>query len=399
MKPIQLLIKPVSAGCNLNCEYCFYRRVEHLYPKKPTERMSDAILEKMLREHMALRLKQSVYGWQGGEPTLAGLDFFKKVVEYQKRFGAPGQLVGNSLQTNGILLDDEWCAFLAEYKFLIGLSLDGPPDLHNLHRKDLGDLDTHDKVMNAAHRMRRHGVEFNALTVLTPVVEGRAKDIYQWFVRNGFHYMQFIPCCDLDSDTGKPSQWFISPEIYGQFLCDLFDQWYPRDVGKVSVRLFDAMIGYAVDQKMLTWCTFGSRCDEYLLVEYNGDIYPCDFFVYPEWILGSLTTGTLVEAAQSERRAEFARNKKVSQLCKSCRFVAHCHGGCQKDRLLGQDGRSIYCKAYQRFFTHTEEAFRKLGDEVLEMRRQRARQTRTSVGRNDPCPCGSGKKFKLCCGR
>jgi len=248
--------------------------------------------------------------------------------------------------------------------------------------------------------MRQHKVEFNTLSVLTPAVEGRAKEIYHWFVDNDFLFMQFIPCCDLDQNTGKPTEWFITPETYGQFLCDLFDEWYPNDVGRVSVRLFDAMMGYAADRTMLTWCTFGNCCDEYLLVEFNGDIYPCDFFVYPEWRLGSLREGgTLTEAAQSPLREQFAKAKKPCELCRGCRFVNHCHGGCQKDRQLASDGRSVYCKAYQRFFAHTAEAFAELGERVREMRKARIQSMQVSVGRNDPCPCGSGKKYKHCCGR
>ncbi len=404
-REFQLLIKPASADCNAACEYCFYTRVntEGMYPAAPVHRMSLDVLERMTHELLSYRFRNTVFSWQGGEPTLMGLEFFQHAVRLQEQHGLPGQAVGNALQTNGILIDDDWARFLARYRFLVGLSLDGPEDVHDTYRKTKSGSGTWQQVMRAVDRCRTHGVNFNILTVVNDVNQHRARDVYHWMVdEQGFDYLQFIPCIELDPSTGAIARFSASPAGYGQFLCDLFDEWYESGGYRtVSIRTFDSVLNYYVTGRS-TMCIFGPTCDVYLVVEHTGDIYPCDFFVRPELHLGNLMDQPLERFFDHPIHEKFARAKvrNVHPECRTCEWWDLCHAGCQKDRIAA-DGyeptRTYFCESYKRLFAHAHTRFKVLADEVRRRRAAYAVPPGAKIGRNDPCPCGSGRKYKHCC--
>ncbi len=406
-RQFQLLIKPASADCNAACKYCFYGRVaeEGMYPDQNQHRMPHNVLEKMTADLMSHRFPSTIFCWQGGEPTLMGLDFFKYAVQLQQRYGLPGQQVGNAFQTNGVLIDEEWARFFAQYQFLVGLSIDGPEDVHNMYRINRAGRGIWKDVMRAAELCRKHNVSFNILSVVSKANENRARDVYQWMVEQNFEFLQFIPCIETHPETGQIAPFSTSPEGYGRFLCELFDIWWEtKGYQTVSIRTFDAILNYHVLGRA-GMCIFGPSCDVYLVVEHNGDVYPCDFFVRPDLKLGNLLDHPLETFFANPVHRQFACSKvnRVHPECHDCKWWSICHAGCQKDRI-DADGfdkrRTYFCESYKQFFEHTESRFKILRDDVLRRRQpQPVVPPGTKVGRNDPCPCGSGRKFKHCCGR
>jgi uncharacterized protein len=426
------LIKPAGADCNLRCAYCFYLGKCELYPEQRTHRMSNEVLGEMVRQMMSSGQPQVGFSWQGGEPTLCGLDFFRRAVEYQQQFGHSGQTVSNSLQTNGILINDAWARFFAEYKFLIGLSLDGPPDIHDYYRRTANGRGSHTYAMRAAGIMSRHNVEFNILAVVNELSARHPVEIYQFFRENNMPYLQFIPCVERDPQTGGPAPFSASPEAYGDFLCGLFDEWvkdFQNGWPTVSERTFDALLHTYLGMRS-PMCVFMETCGDYVVVEHNGDVYSCDFYVEPSCYLGNILQRDLSLLAASQKQVEFGERKRQRPPeCEDCRWLPHCYGGCLKDRFAipSTTGRDWFCTAYKRFFAHSEATFLQLRDrylaekaaeeeaerireatsareeaalEATRVAARRAEQLSASTsGRNDPCPCGSGKKFKKCCMR
>ncbi len=361
MKPFSLLIKPVSFDCNLRCRYCFYLRAEEVYGSG-RHVMPDAVLEEMVRQMMGYGFPETVFGWQGGEPTLAGLDFFKRVVELQQKHGRAGQVVGNGLQTNATLVDDEWARFLTRYNWLVGVSLDGPKDIHNLYRRKAGGSETFHLVLRGLKALQSAGVAVNALILVSQANVRKAAQVYRFLRDQKFNYLQFIPCIETDPATGKPADFSVSGEEFGDFLVDLFEAWKP-DAGKVSVRDFDAIRRRLADGGC-DICTMGDCCDGYLLVEHTGDVYPCDFFMRPEWRLGNLMETPLEAIYDSPRRAEFSAMKsaQIAQ-CDGCEWLALCHGGCMKDREAAGDPAQVattLCAAWKKFLPHAVPSFREL---------------------------------------
>jgi uncharacterized protein len=322
------------------------------------------VLEAMVKQLVGLRFSPTAFSWQGGEPTLAGLEFYRQAVALQARFGFSGQVVANSLQTNGVLIDDAWAEFLAEYRFLVGLSLDGPQDLHDAYRKR-GDEGTFAEAMRAAEVLRRHGVEFNILSVVTPLATARAAELYRFFVQDGFTYLQFIPCVERTPEGGL-APYTVAPEEYGRFLSELFDAWL-ADGRRASIRLFDALL-----ERLITGesplCVLGRRCDHYLVVEHSGDVYPCDFFVIRRWYLGNLLRTPLARLYGSEKHAEFARLKGLlAPACLACEWSDLCCGGCLKERQIVGDPRrvaSYLCAGYKQFFRHAMGELHRLAGEL-----------------------------------
>ncbi|MBI1388042.1 MAG: anaerobic sulfatase maturase [bacterium] len=423
VKPLQsVLIKPTGADCNLDCVYCFYLEKAELYPNAKVHRMSVEVLEEMVRQIMNDGGQQVSFGWQGGEPTMMGVDFFRKAVEFQQKYGRRGQVVGNGLQTNGLLINEEWCEFLREYQFLVGLSLDGPEHIHDKYRFTKGGRPSWERVRESGRLMLDRGVAVNALVVVNDYSCNYADEIYDFHKDMGFEFMQFIPCVELDhADSSRAASWSVSAEQYGRFLCDIFDRWKAdfRD-GKptTSVRWIDSVFHTYVGMQPPE-CTLLQECGCYVVVEHNGDIYSCDFFVEPEWKLGNLTEGRIIEMLNSERQQEFGVWKsKLPPECPECQWLTHCWGGCTKDRLRDPHdrGSNHFCQSYIMFFEHADAELRRLADEWLENQQRehdaaerRLRELRQSVsastppapevGRNEPCPCGSGKKYKKCCGK
>lgn len=406
LRPFSLLIKPSSADCNLRCEYCFYLGHQSFYPETRRHRMSAEVLAAMIRSYMATEQPSYQFGWQGGEPTLLGVDFFRQVVRLQQQYGRSGANVANGLQTNGTLIDDDLAAHLAEYHFLTGVSLDGPVYLHDKYRHRVAGGGSHADVLRGIGHLRNRHAEFNILVLVNEANVKEPAEVYHYLCDHEFLYHQYIPC--VEPDTNRLVLPFsTSAEEWGEFLCRIFDMWYPGDTRRVSVRLFDAVLALLVDN-VRNICPFGNNCCQYFVVEYNGDVYPCDFFVEQRLRIGNVQENSWQAMQQSPIYTSFGQQKRDwNPACETCKFGWICMGDCLKHRLCtgGGDPRRLsdLCRGWQMFYEHTLPCFRQLAEEVTE-ERERARRAQAVnragriPGRNDPCPCGSGKKFKKCCG-
>ena len=411
MQPFSLLVKPASADCNLRCAYCFYLDRCRLYPDSKTHRMSEAVLERMVASYMATEQPTYAFGWQGGEPTLMGLPFFERVTDLQKRHGRRGAVVANGLQTNTTRIDDDFAKHLAKYHFLVGCSLDGPPELHDHYRRYGGGRGSHADVMRGIGCLRRQGAEFNILTLVNDVNGARPGEIYRYLRDQGFLFHQYIPCVEFNP-KGEPMPFTLSGEAWGDFMCAIYDEWIGGDTRRVSVRLFDSILTRLVEGTYNV-CHMGCNCRQYFVVEHNGDIYPCDFFVFDDLKLGNVMQDDWGELQRSETYVEFGKQKALwNPACDECECLMFCSGDCLKHRYrLERDPRALsrLCKGWKQFYAHALPGLRRLAGEVRAERQRESLATRArpqpppqpprSVGRNDPCPCGSGKKYKKCCGR
>jgi len=402
--PRSLLIKPVSGDCNLHCAYCFYHeRPNDPYAGQPHPRMSDAVLEALIVQGMRLDRRAAGFAWQGGEPTLAGIDFYRRVVALEQQHGFAGQAVSNALQTNGLLIDVEWADLLAQYQFLVGISLDGPAIWHDVYRTHVNGQGSHARALAALQRLQARGVATNVLSVVNDVTAAHPVEIYDYLLGLGVGYMQFIPCVETDPITDALAPFSVGAEQYGDFLCALFDRWYNGGQPEASVREFESILARYLGQEPGE-CSRQERCGSYLVVEYNGDVYPCDFFVRPETRVGNLLETPLEALFDSPAVRAFADKKATPRPeCAVCGWLPFCRQGCPRFVRVGAQARSYLCRAWQRFFAHSQAGFVTLRNRVLRERgddpRSAALPTPPSMGRNDPCPCGSGKKVKQCCGR
>jgi uncharacterized protein len=416
-----VMAKPAGALCNLNCEYCFFLKKVKLYPGS-SFRMSDAVMESYIRQTIeAHRVPSVTLAWQGGEPTLMGLDFFKLSIEVQKKYLTPGKVIENTLQTNGTLIDEAWCMFLRENRFLVGLSLDGPRQMHDAYRHDKKGKSVFDKVLRAARLMQEYQVEFNILCTVNAFNSRYALEVYRFF-RDELQarYIQFIPIVELEDDSDQKGDARITdrsvrPEQYGRFLNRIFDEWVQRDVGKMFVQLFDAVLaswlrGYS------SLCIFRPQCGDGVALEHNGDLYSCDHFVEPDHLLGNILETPLLHLVTSDRQKQFGQSKSATlpRYCKECEFLFTCHGECPKNRVLftpdGEPGLNWLCAGLKAFFKHTEKHMRIMADllrrgqdagDIMQVQTGKDREKRSKysqTGRNSPCPCGSGLKFKKCHG-
>jgi len=354
MQPFTLLIKPSGSDCNLDCEYCFYKnRASQV--GKGRQRMSYEVLEQMTKDYLALRQPISSFSWQGGEPTLMELDFYKKAIELQQKYGQPGQLISNALQTNGILIDDAWCRFLNKYKFLVGISIDGPKEFHDYYRKDSAGNGTYDKVINAIEKFKRQKVEFNALVLLTSKNADHPDELIDFFIDLGIKYLQFIPCREVDRATGRITDFSVTAEQYGQFLCRTFDRWCEIGPQNLSIRDFESIVSYYVTGRH-TICTFATRCEGYIVIEHTGEAFPCDFFVEPDFTLGNIIKTPIKDLAAGSKKTDFDRSKQnLSNKCLICRYLAVCRGGCRKDKIAPNEsstGHTYFCDSYKKFFDY-----------------------------------------------
>lgn len=409
--PQLLLVKPASGDCNLDCAYCFYTCKAQLYPSAASHRMSPAVLERMIASFMQLPLPQHTFAWQGGEPTLLGREFFERVTALQVRYGAPGAAVANGLQTNATLIDDPFAAHLAAYRFLVGVSLDGPAEIHDVYRTGRSGQGSHAAVLRGVGALRRHGAALNALTLVSQANVRRAQEVYRYLVGEGWSHHQYIPCVEHDP-SGALQPFAIEGEAWGRFLCELFEAWYPRDVGRISVRHFDALLDRLAPGGT-SLCTLGRDCCQYLVVEHTGDLYPCDFFVEAPRRIGNLMSMSWAQALAAPTYRTFGAQKvRWHPACADCPYLDLCAGDCLKHRLVGPapDPRrlSSLCAGWRLFFDRALPTLRRLAQEIREARRKAPlppAPPRPSpppagrVGRNAPCPCGSGRKHKLCCGR
>ncbi len=399
MQFLNLLLKPSSFLCNLDCEYCFYKRVESLYPSEASL-MSIDTARVIIQKALSLGAVRNSFCWQGGEPTLCGLDFYREVLALQKRYAQPHQHVENSIQTNGYLLDDEWADFLRQNRILVGLSLDGPKDIHNRYRKSFSGGGTFDAVRNSMALLKKRRAPFNVLTLLSDANVHYPEKVYSFFRRNGVNHLQFIPCLERDPQTGRSEPFAISGEDLGAFYSTVFDLWVKDGFPTVSIRLFEDILIYWLDGNK-TSCSWLDRCDSYLLIEHNGDCYPCDFFVYPEWKLGNLIDDSFETVLRSPLRKRFAEMKTpVPPQCLQCRWRAFCQGDCTRYRRTPKgdySARSELCRAWTILLEHMENHPCNIRDMALQARADHQKNAGRKIGRNDPCPCGSGLKYKKCC--
>jgi uncharacterized protein len=403
-----VLGKPTGPICNLDCTYCFFLSKEALYPGDRF-RMSDETLEAYVTQMVESQLApEVVLAWQGGEPTLMGVDFFRRSVELAEAAKRPGQTISHSMQTNGTLLTDEWCELLAEKGFLVGISIDGPPDLHDAYRVDKRGNPTHEKVLRGYELLRKHGVDTNVLCTVHAANQDHASTVYR-YVRDdlGATFLQLIPIVERDNETGFQegdvvTDRSVDPVAWGRFLIDIFDEWVTRDVGTVFVQMFDAALASWVGAPPAV-CIFGETCGDALALEHNGDLYSCDHFVEPAYLLGNIHDTHMVElVAKPEQRAfGTAKRDTLPRYCRECSVRFACHGECPKNRFAttpdGEAGLNYLCAGYLDFFTHIDGLMTVMADLLRSGRYADEVMTRlASTPRNDPCLCGSGRKAKQC---
>ena len=366
MRHFTLLIKPAGPDCNINCEYCFYN-CKAEYFGKGGHRMNDEVLEKLVSSYVSLDIPTKCLAFQGGEPTLMGLDYYKKVIELEKQYGQPHQTTINSLQTNGILLDDEWCKFLYENEFLVGISLDGPKQFHDKYRVDYNGEGTWDRVMASINRCKEHRVEFNILTLVNKGNVGAVDELFDFYVERGFEYLQFVQCVERDPVTNEIAGFSLTADEYGDFLCRIFDRWFEYGPRKMSIRTFDSVLSYCLTGQH-NLCTFMPKCNDYIVIEHNGDAFCCDFFVEEQWRLGNIMETPIDKLAGDKVKRNFSSCKrKMHNKCMVCKYLDMCRGGCMKDRIV-LDGNykdvSYFCVAYKKFFEYTMPRFWELAAEA-----------------------------------
>jgi uncharacterized protein len=419
------MAKPTGSACNLNCAYCFFLKKEGLYPGSDF-RMPDEVHEGYIRQLLeAHQTPEVTVAWQGGEPTLMGLDFFRRSMELQKKYQKPGTRIENTFQTNGILLNDEWCQFFHDNNFLIGLSMDGPKDLHDFYRKDKGGRGTFDRVVRAARLLQKRKVEFNILCTVNSKNADHPLDVYRFFRDDlGTHYIQFIPIVERINEKGetgfqegnKVTDRSVRPDQWGRFLIEIFDEWVKKDVGQTFVLNFDGALAGWLGMAG-TVCIFGPTCGLGMALEHNGDLYSCDHFVEPDYYLGNILKTSLIELVASEKQGKFGKNKRdtLPKYCRECEVLSICNGECSKNRFIEtpdeEPGLNYLCEGYKAFFKHADRPMKimadlirrgKLAEEVMKvMGTEEKGGERGSMksGRNEPCFCGSGLKFKKCHGK
>jgi len=360
MKNFSLLVKPAGPDCNLVCSYCFYLPKAGLYPATREHRMSRATLERVISSYMATDQPQYTFGWQGGEPTLMGEEFFRAVTDLEEKHGRAGSSVANGLQTNGVLLSPSMAAHFVRYGFLVGLSIDGPPDVHDQSRKTRAGGGSYLDAMKGARILAEAGVSFNILAVVSSANVRQPGRVWAFMAGNGFAWQQYIPCVEWGPD-GRLAPWSISGEEWGDFLCGIFDEWI-RNPSAVSVRQFDAVLNLLVEGRRVL-CTMETDCRQYFMVEHNGDVYPCDFHAEPGLLLGNVGTDSWESMAISGKYASFGKRKmETAGKCVQCEWLEFCRGDCQKHRPQWGGGRSLshLCEGWRRFYSHSMPRFREL---------------------------------------
>jgi len=427
-----LLAKPSGSTCNIDCTYCFFLSKEALYPNEQ-QRMSEATLDAYIRQLLeSHRVPRVTVAWQGGEPTLMGIDFFKRAVELVEKYRKPGQSVQHTFQTNGILLDDDWCVFFKEHNVLVGLSVDGPRELHDAYRRDRRQQGTFDRVMQGLQHLKRHGVEFNILCTVNAANEKHGRTVYRFFRDElGARWIQFIPVVERATEdtlaianqgwSEQPgrkrllytqagnlvTERSVGSEQYGRFLVDVFEEWVRHDVGQVYVQLFDVTLEAFFGRHLL--CIHAPTCGYGPALEHNGDLYSCDHFVEPKFKLGNIHKTHMLKLVASPEQRKFGDDKRdtLTAQCQRCEVKPLCNGGCPKDRFSlsrdGDPGQNYLCAGLELFFKHTLPAMRTMA-QLIQQRRGPAEvmpliaAEDAKRGPYQPCPCGSGEKFRFCHG-
>lgn len=408
----QVFAKPAGPICNLDCHYCYYLKKEHLYPKGESFRMPDDVLEEYIIQHIEASADQVIsFSWHGGEPTILGLDYFRKIIAFQCKHKPANLRIINGIQTNGTLLDNEWCSFLAAENFVVGISIDGPQELHDLYRLTKDRKPTFQQTMRGYKLLQQHRILCEILCVVNAHNVQYPSRVYQFFKQLNAQYITFLPLVEHKPDNeGGVSHHTAPSEAFGDFLCTIFDEWITRDIGKVKVQIFEEAARTAFGQEH-TLCIFRKVCGDVPVLEHNGDFYSCDHFVDTEHYLGNIQETSLVELLESPVQKKFGQAKldTLPRYCQICEVNSMCNGGCPKNRFLktpdGEEGLNYLCSGYKHFFTHCKPFVMEIAAQWrrqnIERQIQRDETTGTrqapKTGRNEPCPCGSGKKYKNCC--
>lgn len=421
--PFHVLAKPVGPACNLSCDYCFYLEKESLFPKTSTYKMAPEMLESFIRQNIESQPTNSVhFTWQGGEPTLPGVPYFEEIVKLQQQHSR-GKQITNAIQTNGILMDDDWGRFLSENNFLVGISIDGPRHLHDKYRRGHDGQGSYDQVMTGVELLKKHNIEFNTLTVVNRGNQDQVMEIYEFLKSIGSKYWQFIPAVERtrpdgtlaaphETDTVEMTEWSVDPEAYGQFLIKIFQRWVREDVGTLFVQQFEAALANEMG-KPAGVCVWNATCGQALAVEHNGDCYPCDHYVFSEYCLGNVIEIPLLDLAYSPDLLEFgaAKQDNLAQICRDCEVLYLCHGECRKHRFVqgsnGEKGHNYLCSGYKQFF---ESIRPELGvfKEILELGQPAVNIMEWMLEKDqgfpnidvelaELCPCGSKLVFRDCC--
>lgn len=369
-KPLYVMLKPAGSLCNLACKYCYYLEKQKLYPLDKSKVISDALLEEFIKQYIeAQTMPQVLFTWHGGETLMRPISFYKHALELQKRY-AYGRQIDNCIQTNGTMLTDEWCEFFKENNFLVGVSIDGPQEFHDEYRRTRSGKPSWHEVMRGIRLLQKHGVEWNALAVINDFNADYPKEFYHFFKDLGCRYIQFTPVVERTvkradgltlapgmQEGGEVTDFSVTPEQWGNFLCTLYDEWVKQDVGEIFIQLFDATLA--------NWagvppgvCSMSGECGHAAVMEFNGDVYSCDHFVYPEYRLGNIRQQTLTGLMYSDRQRNFGKLKTgtLTRQCRECRFLFACHGECPKNRFVrdvyGNPGHNYLCAGYRKFFEH-----------------------------------------------
>lgn len=387
-RPLYVMLKPVGAVCNLACKYCYYLEKVRLYKEMPRHVMSEELLERFIEEYInSQTMPQVLFTWHGGETMMRPLSFYKRAVELQKRY-AGGRRIDNCLQTNGTLLTDEWCEFLRENNFLVGMSVDGPQEFHDEYRRNRQGQPSFQKVMRGINLLKKHGVEWNAMAVVNDFNADYPLDFYHFFKELDCRYIQFTPIVERLGGRGdglslssaaqagvgtELADFSITPEQWGNFLCTIFDEWVRNDVGRFFVQIFDSVLANWIGQQPGV-CSLARTCGHAGVMEFNGDVYSCDHFVFPEYRLGNIHQKTLTEMMYSPEQQRFGaqKQKALPRQCRECEFLFACNGECPKNRFMhtadGEPGLNYLCKGYYRFFEHAAPYMDFMKRELMEQR-------------------------------
>jgi uncharacterized protein len=445
----QVMLKPIGPMCNLNCSYCYYLEKEKLYKGTKDWKIPDNAMEEFVRQNIQSHEVPVVqFVFQGGEPSMLNTDYYRNILKIQDKYKG-NKRIENILQTNGTLLNDDWCRFLKENNFLVGISIDGPEEIHNKYRKYKNGEGSFAKVMQTIEKLNKFGVEYNTMTVVNDHNAKYPLDVYNFMKSIGSHYMQFIPIVERVSEDlpesdlhlvqpsfkgdAFVSEWSVSPGDYSSFLIKIFDEWVRNDVGQYFVQIFDCALANWYGERA-GLCVFNETCGEASCLEHNGDLYSCDHFVYPDKKLGNILEQPLEQMMKSEKQFKFglAKRDTLTLQCLDCEYRFACHGGCPKNRISktesGEEGLNYLCSDYKAFFKYVHPYMQFMADELKSKRppanvmswvkkmdtrkalkgeggvtstfvNKQLDPTKNKIGRNDKCPCGSGRKYKQCCGK
>jgi anaerobic sulfatase-maturating enzyme len=358
-KPVYVILKPIGSVCNLACKYCYYLEKSQYYSATKNHIMTDDLLERFIDEYINCQtMGEVLFTWHGGETLMRPISFYRKAVELQKKY-ARGRRIANCIQTNGTLLNDEWCRFFKDNSFLVGISIDGPQEFHDEYRKTRQGGPSFTKVMKGVELLKKHGVEYNSMAVINDFNVEYPLDFYHFFKEIECRYIQFTPI--VERSVGQAgvdiTDYSVDPDRWGDFLCTIFDEWVRKDVGNYFIQLFDSTLANWVGEQPGI-CSFARTCGQAGVMEFNGDVYSCDHFVFPEYKLGNIRTNTLTEMMYGTEQIKFGNDKHITlpNQCKKCEFLFACNGECPKNRLLntatGEPGLNYLCKGYKKFFAH-----------------------------------------------